>query len=543
MVPPWTGSGVTVAAVAGRTWFVATSGSDGADGMSIATAWRTLDRVARQRLVPGDAVLLEGGGRFTGTLRLDADEAGSATAPVRLGSFGTGRATIAPTTDAGIVVYNTAGVQAKNLRIIGNGSTFRTVPGINAFNDLPSNRKLAHLSFENVEVSGFRVGIGIGGGRGASGFGDVSVVNSDLHDNLEAGLIFYGPAFDSAAPIFAHERIRVIGVHAHHNHGDRQELLRNTGSGIVLGSVHDGLVERSRANDNGGFCAAPEGPVGIWTYDSDLVTIQRSIADHNRSAGPADGDGFDLDQNVSRSILQDNLSFANDGAGYLVYTGTDNSSHRDNVVRFNVSIGDGARLSSYGGITVWGRVTETRIEHNTVLVRSTNGRRPPALSLDAGVTAVSVRNNLLVSDGGGPVVHSPALSTAAAVLQGNNYAVSGRQWAIEWGERSYLTMADWRVATGQELIGTAPSGGTVNPLLENRWVRPVAGTAALSPTDVAGLAGVKLTGLSTLRWAGVALPSTPTSAVSSEFGMVDVLENPVDPDQPTSVGAHQPPGP
>jgi len=538
MLPFWITD--AAAAVTGRTWYVAASGSDAADGRSVSTAWRTLGRVAQQRLIPGDAVLLQGGAIFSGTLRLDATQAGSASSPVRLGSFGAGRASIAPTADAGVVVYNTAGVQVSNLRIVGNANTFHTAAGINAYNDLAGDRKLAYLSVANVEVSGFRVGIGVGGGRGASGFSDVSVINSDLHDNLEAGLIFYGPAFNSATPLYAHQRVRVSGVHAHHNHGDPQELVRNTGSGIVLGSVRDGQVDRSRANDNGGRCSAPEGPVGIWTYDSDLIIIQRSIADHNRSAGPADGDGFDLDQNVSRSVLQGNLSFANDGAGYLVYTGTTNSSHRDNVVRFNVSIGDAVRLPAYGAITVWGRVSQTRIEHNTVIVRSSNGKQPPALSLDAGVTALSVRNNVLVSDGGGPLVRAPALSAAMVVLQGNSYAVSGRSWAVEWAGTNHPTLASWRAATGQETTAGRASGTTFDPLLVNRSVRPVAAATALTPADVVELTGIALTGASQLRRTGVVMPVTPASAVSSSSGMVDVFGNAVDPIRPTSVGAHQP---
>jgi hypothetical protein len=83
-----------------RTYYLDPVGSNSADGLSPGTAWRTLDRLHGVVLAPGDRVLLRGGARFTGMLQLDQADAGNAAKPVTIGSYGQGRATIAPDTDA-----------------------------------------------------------------------------------------------------------------------------------------------------------------------------------------------------------------------------------------------------------------------------------------------------------------------------------------------------------------------------------------------------------------------------------------------------------
>jgi hypothetical protein len=120
-------------------------------------------------------------------------------------------------------------------------------------------------------------------------------------------------------------------VRAFDNSGDPNDVVKNSGSGIVLGSVNNATIERSLAYNNGWLCTAPEGPVGIWTYDSNNVTIQFNESHHNRTGGPADGGGFDLDQNTSNSRLQYNYSHDNEGAGFLLYTGQANQAHGANT--------------------------------------------------------------------------------------------------------------------------------------------------------------------------------------------------------------------
>ncbi len=76
------------AAATAATWHVDSSGGDdSADGASPATAWRTLDRVNKAAIAPGDRVLFKRGGLWRGALRPASGEPGK---PVTYSWYGSG---------------------------------------------------------------------------------------------------------------------------------------------------------------------------------------------------------------------------------------------------------------------------------------------------------------------------------------------------------------------------------------------------------------------------------------------------------------------
>jgi hypothetical protein len=72
--------------------------------------------------------------------------------------------------------------------------------GIALYSDLPEDRKLDHIRIIRVDVSNFRNGLEIGGGRGATGFRGVLISSSTHHHNMEAGRVIYGSSFTAARP-------------------------------------------------------------------------------------------------------------------------------------------------------------------------------------------------------------------------------------------------------------------------------------------------------------------------------------------------------
>ena len=527
-------------AVEPRTFHVSATGSDLADGRSPTTAWRSLERASRAVLAPGDRLLLQGGATFGGSLQLDASDAGDPLRPVVIGSFGTGRARIAAAGGSGLFAYDTAGVQVQDLVLTGDAAAYRSAAGISFYNDLAGDRKLAHVRVSRVDVSGFRHGVMLGGGTGSSGYRDVRVTSSRLHDNLATGLLTYGPRFDAAAPAYAHEGVTVSNVHAYRNLGDPLETVRNTGSGIVLGSVRGGLVVGSVAHSNGAAARAPEGPVGIWTYDSHKVVIESNVSHSNRTGGPADGGGFDLDQNVSGSVLQYNVSYGNDGPGLLAFTAQANGAHRGNTIRFNLSQGDARRSSAYGAVTLGGRLHDLSIHSNTVVALPNGTVRPPVLKLMTGVAGssrVAVRNNVLVSAGAGPLLTSPAVPVSAVALQGNAWSGTSPTgtpgWRITWGSSSHSSLASWRGASGQEVLAGRPTGLSVDPGL----VDPVTPLQVTSPLQRSGAAGLSLRPTSALLGRGLDLAALTGVGIGPRDFFGNAL--PLSPG-PFDVGAHRP---
>src|SRR3954465_9858311 len=357
-------------------YYVSRAGSDASAGTSTGAPWQTLGRVNSVVLQPGDRVLLRGGDTFSGRLSLDSADRGTASAPIAIGSYGSGRATIASGTASGISVYNSSGITIANLNVVGaNGDA----SGISFYTDFAGDVRLPFVRIDSVDVSGFgRDGIEVGAWNGHAGFRDVRVTNASLHGNARTGLFAYAQLPNS------HRQIYVGHVRAFDSPGVPGSTS-NSGSGIVLASVDGGTVERSVAYNNGRLCTSVGGPVGIWTYDSTRVTIQYNESFANRTGASWDGGGFDLDQNVSNSIVQYNYSHDNDGAGYLLAQSIAGDAHHGNVVRFNISQNDGRR-NSYAGIEVWGRVVSAEIYNNTVYVSAAASGSPRPLRVwNAGV--------------------------------------------------------------------------------------------------------------------------------------------------------------
>jgi len=83
------GMGRAAAEGKGRTFYVdASGGSDANDGMSPASAWRTLGRVNAGAFAPGDSVLFKRGEAWRGALKFPSS--GSPSAPITIGAYGVG---------------------------------------------------------------------------------------------------------------------------------------------------------------------------------------------------------------------------------------------------------------------------------------------------------------------------------------------------------------------------------------------------------------------------------------------------------------------
>src|SRR5262249_15265345 len=146
----------------------------------------TIDKVNTIDFQAGDKVLFQGGATFSGELEFDKRDDGTPTAPITVGSYGTGTATIDAGAGAGISILNTQGFTIANLVIVGSGYDTNTADGINVTYSRPGDT-LAGITIKNVTVSGFgQVGIDIVVTRGT--YSGISVTNSTTRDNGYGGL-------------------------------------------------------------------------------------------------------------------------------------------------------------------------------------------------------------------------------------------------------------------------------------------------------------------------------------------------------------------
>jgi len=449
------------------TYYVSATGHDSAAGTSPATAWRTLARADRQTYLPGERLLLQGGATFTGALEFKAGAGGDAAHPVVVGSYGTGLATIADSAAPAVTIFDTAGITLRDLVIKGPGAATSESAGVDVYNTLAGNRKLAGITISGLDVSGFRDGIAVGGGAGSAGFTDVSISDSKAHANRDNGVITYGPADLKPADGYPIESLTISGVTVYGNLGDPSNHVISTGSGMSLGGVDGGKVENSIAYGNGGSCDSSSGPVGIWVHDSTGVDVEHNVSYANRTAGYTDGGGFDLDQHTFDSVLEYNLTYNNYGPGYMVYAGTSAQASSGNVVRFNVSMNDALSPTdtdsiTYGLLMIDGYETNVAAYHNTV-VQNEAGAQSPLLNLGSSLRGASIRDNVFVSERGALIKTASAFTSAQVQLQGNAYYSLAEHWRIQWGGGSYSTLSSWRSGTGQETLNGSATGSSEDP--------------------------------------------------------------------------------
>ncbi len=497
------------AAAFATDYYVSPAGNDGHVGTSATSAWRTLARVNAATLLAGDRVLLQGGQTFAGNLVFGTSDGGTPASPLTLMSYGSGRATIASASGKAILVYNRAAIRIRHLNVVGAMAPGST--GISCYTDVPGTAPLAYVRIDYVDVSGFESdGVQIGSWGGA-GFRDVRITYTTAHDNGRTGLFTFADKPNVLQKIY-------IGHSAAWANRGLSYASTNTGSGIVLGGVNGGTIERSVAHDNGGWNTASEGPGGIWTYDSTRVLIQHNESYANHTGGRTDGNGFDLDQNVSYSTLQFNYSHDNDGAGYLFAHRYANDAHTGNVVRFNVSQNDG-RKNGYGAIEIWGRTVNAAFFHNVVYLSPAVSGAPSGVHLhNAGISGVRsqnvrILNNILYTTGTAALVDvsSDQLAAAPAIFAGNVY-FGASTFRIAWGGTAITGLTAFR-NLGQEQVSGMPTGLAVNPGLQAPGAGPTFGDA----TKLETLDAYRLATGSPVTDHGVALGEFGLTSASTDY--------------------------
>lgn len=448
-----------------REFYVSPSGNDNNDGRTPATAWSSPFKVVLSTFQPGDRILFEGGKTFNGLIYLDANDRGTASHPIVVTSYGTGRATLQPGTLVGLLAYNTSGIEVSNINFVGGPGNVQD--GIQFYTDLPGNAKLPHIRIDSVEVSGFgSAGISIFSSGGTGGYDDVRITNVLSHDNVMAGMWMGGylaPAFAG----YSHHNLYVGNCKFYNNTGTTN-LWLDTGFGIFLASTDGAVIEHNAIYNNGEktfFLGA--GPMGIMTMESNNLVVQSNEVHHTRSSG-SDGGGIAFDGGVTNSVMQYNYIHDNDGSGITLaqyYPVRVNFSN--NTVRYNISQNDGRKSISWAGIVIAGPAQNTQIYNNTIYgVENTIGIYG-ALLITGQTTNLNIRNNVFITAGGtgGMQQASVAGGQVSMALQNNAYWGSGSRLNLNWNSQNATTLADFRRISGQETFNGVPVGIETDPQL------------------------------------------------------------------------------
>jgi len=333
-------------------------GDDAASGLSIAQAWKSLERVNTQVFQAGDQLLFKAGSRFSGQLRPQGSGKpdGETILPIVIGKYGAGPK---PRIDGEgrfldtLLLRNVEFWEISDLEITNLGTNrtpWRT--GVRIVTD--GFGKMRHIHLRNLFVHD---------------------VNGDLRKELEGCGIY----FESRGRNQSHfDDLRIENCHVVRT--DRNGICQRTGSrarslrvvirgnllediggdGIKIWGSNGALVEHNVIR--GGRMRCADYAAGIWPFDSDDTLIQFNEVSGMR--GTKDGQGFDADYRCRRSVFQYNYSHNNEG-GFMLICAPGNSYNEDTIIRYNISQNDGvnsARIFHLSG------AKNTKIYNNTIYV-------------------------------------------------------------------------------------------------------------------------------------------------------------------------------
>ncbi|SIR33763.1 right-handed parallel beta-helix repeat-containing protein [Pontibacter lucknowensis] len=454
-----------------HTYYITSKGNDANPGTSPTAAWRSIAKANSHRYSAGDTLLLEAGHTFAGGLYFHPDNFQGKGAPLVISSFGDGRATIDADTSYGIYAHNVAGIEIRQLNFKGSGPDSNSNNGILFYNDLPGDIKLKHIVIDQVEVTGFRKsGITIGSWSGNSGFEEVRITSAVVHHIGSEGINTWGQ-FDQNKKGYAHRNVYIGHCHVYQVYG-LPLSDKHSGSGIVLSDVDGGTVEYSVVHSSGMGNTNCGGPVGIWAWDANKVTIQYNEA-YNISAGSGcDGGGFDLDGGITNSIMQYNYSHDNDGAGFLIAQFEWARPMHNNIIRYNISENDG-RKNDYKGITLWvadqknnGGNCDLLVYNNTVFADKAVTPTGGGVSFKSGQHHnVRFYNNIFYTRNGAPLLLATDTAALDVLFHNNAWYSEDDRYTFVWGDNRYTSLQDFRTATGQETDQNQPTGMAADPKL------------------------------------------------------------------------------
>jgi hypothetical protein len=278
-----------------------------------------------------------GGQIFDGSLLLKniKDSSGK---PIKIKSYGNGRAVINGGNAGAIKIENCQNIWILDLNLTGNGrKNGNTANGLSIIQS-------SFCRAENINVSGFQKS-----GVDLYNCSETRVRKVIAKDNGFSGINIMGSARNLS------KKILIQDCKAENNPGDPTNLINHSGNGILVGVSDSVTIDHCSAANNGwDMPRQGNGPVGIWAWESDHVTIQYCVSYRNKtSANAKDGGGFDLDGGVTNSVIQYCLSYENQGAGYGLFQYAGASGWSDNTIRYCVSINDALTTEGAGGIFIW----------------------------------------------------------------------------------------------------------------------------------------------------------------------------------------------
>lgn len=372
-------------------YYINANGNIVNSGSSSFLAWN-LEKANSYNFQPGDTLVLAD--NIQGTLRLTESGTHEAMIVIRGGRISSGD-------KDGIVLYNNDNILLTDISLQGSGNFAGGQNNTGIVLQLDDRKRHGNIVLNNITAKGYAY-------AGIRSFIHMSPEFS--WESVEAAIAYPG-GYDSVLvqhcvadsngyagidmaglwPGRQNKDILIANSSASHNRGIRG-MKPHSGHGIILANTFGGNIDSCMATNNGWEFGI--GNVGIWAFSAENVIIQNSVSFKNKSTNGIDGDGFDLDGGTWNCTMQNNLSYENDGAGFLIYEYGDPLGMKNNTCRYNISKNDARKGAQYGGITIGGAAAlyDIGIFNNTIV--SDKGKAITRIGNEVSGT-LAIKNNIL----------------------------------------------------------------------------------------------------------------------------------------------------
>jgi hypothetical protein len=333
-------------------YFISPKGSDTGKGTSAASPWATLEKVNQTTFRPGDRILFQSGGTWTG--QLWPKGSGDAGSPITLGSYGSGAKPIidAKGVDgtAAIKLFNQEYWTIKNMEVCNWASTYGSRWGISISADdgeIKHGFKIIGNTVRDVYASPIREPVqnatfpsfyNVGGifikitktGR-ADG---VLIEGNRVTNIIGEGIVFWGQFEENGKMNYKNCSPHVVVR--------KNMVSRTAADGILILGTDDELVEHNLVEYAGTLGVTGSGGThliaGMWPTRHVNGLWQFNEVHHTKRW---DGDGQGLDSDLllqGTAVFQYNYSHDNEGGFFLDCVNPDGGQ---TVVRYNLSKNDG----------------------------------------------------------------------------------------------------------------------------------------------------------------------------------------------------------
>lgn len=434
-----------------RAYYVnSRTGDDRAPG-TISKPVKTIGEINKRITEAPGSIYFAGGQVFEGNLVLNNIKAPESV-PLKICSYGEGKAQINGGDMEAVRIIKCGNIYIQDLDLNGNGrKNGSTTNGLSLSGS-------DNCVIENIFAEGFqKSGIDLYNCR------DTKILKTLAAGNGFSGINVMGSSQDSSKGILIRD------CKAENNAGDPTNLNNHSGNGILIGVSDSVVIDHCTATNNGwDMPRQGNGPVGIWAWMSDHVTIQYCISYRNRtSKGGKDGGGFDLDGGMTNSLIQYCLSYENEGAGYGLFQYPGAADWSDNVIRYCISINDATTTEGSGSFFIWNGSDSRKQLSNCYIYNN--------VAYNTVSPVVSFEN---ASDHENFIFENNIFICKGQVISGRNNGsrFMGNVWwssegKINFGKFGYLK--DWAKESGQETENGKILGCQADPHLPGPFLTEI----------------------------------------------------------------------